>query len=177
MLNSLLQVLLCCVAAVVASPAAQPIPAPKPSPTMNLGRSVSMFEAAANNLFERQDGLQCVATSAIGTVYTAGTNPQGITACGNTFDPNVPSAAVCTNFPGISKDLCGSDIQINPTDGSGQVIIIPFNDLNANCGQPEDPFGNTQLDLSPAAYSSLGGVGLSTVSISWDWVIPSCLPP
>ena len=38
-------------------------------------------------------------TSQIGTYYTAGTNPSGLTACGNTYDPNSLTVAICTQIP------------------------------------------------------------------------------
>ncbi|KAF2101799.1 hypothetical protein NA57DRAFT_53745 [Rhizodiscina lignyota] len=173
MYTFVLPVFICCIVPVFAAPQ------PKPSLTLNLGRSVSVFEAAPNNLFNRQS-FQCNNNDAIGTVYFSGTDPNQITACGEKYDPNSASAAVCTNYPhpGVSdlKDLCGTEIQINSLT-NGETVFVTYNDLNANCGQPDDPYGPSQLDLSPAAYSSLGGVGESTITIDWNWQLTeTCLP-
>lgn len=61
--------------------------------------NVLAFPKAYNssNLFARQDVCSGHGPT-IATFYTSGTSPTQTTACGNTYDPNSMTVAICTQI-------------------------------------------------------------------------------
>ncbi len=103
----------------------------------------------------------------LATWYDRGTDPNQITACGNTYDPSAIVVAISTDVPNY-KSFCGRQILISSREQTAAVIAI-IDDANAT-----GTLGEFALDLSPAVFDILSPTDHTIDQdgeVAIDWVV------